>query len=187
MLTRDRQLRTQIYQRKTPRFRAGLLLAHWFRRQLSWEFWKATRRGLQGIRLALRDHFPGVPLILEIQGFYQRQLLCPRWKLPGCFSRVRPGEFGVILVMWMFKMNLARLVIVFFGIISFVLVYISEELLRWRIKQIRPLSNEARVVLVGSHEDTARMRADLESKSDEEIEFVGELDLNTAALSSWSR
>jgi len=83
----------------------------------------------------------------------------------------------------MFKMNLARLVIVFFGIISFVLVYISEELLRWAYKTKFGRSRmKRRVVLVGSHEDTARMRLDLESKSDEEIEFVGELDLNTASV-----
>ena len=137
MLTRDRQLRTQIYQAKDAAlFALGLWLAHVLRAHLNWAI--------------LEDHpledfkqfawlyviiFPGVPLVLEIQGFYQRQLLCRRretaWMLfKGCAF----VTFGVILVMWLFKMNLARLVIVFFGIISFVLVYISEELLRWIYK-----------------------------------------------------
>jgi len=76
-------------------------------------------------------------------------------------------------------MNLARLVIVFFGIISFVLVYISEELLRWIYKSKFGQSRlTRRVILVGTPEDTGRMRVDLESKTDEEIQFVGELDLN---------
>ncbi len=186
MLTRDRQLRTQIYQAKDAAlFALGLLLAHWFRRQLNWEFLEGHPveefREFAWLYVII---FPGVPLILEIQGFYQRQLLCPRWETAWLlFKGCTLVTVGVILVMWMFKMNLARLVIVFFGIISFILVYVSEELLRWAYKSKFGRSRmKRRVVLVGSHEDTARMRSDLESKSDEEIEFVGELDLNTASI-----
>lgn len=186
MLTRDRQLRTQMYQAKDALlFALGLWLAHSLRAHLNWAI--------------LEDHpleefkqfawlyviiFPGVPLVLEIQGFYQRQLFCRRretaWLLfKGCAF----VTFGVIMVMWLFKMNLARLVIVFFGMISFVLVYISEELLRWIYKSKFGQSRlTRRVILVGTPEDTGRMRTDLELQNEEEIQFVGELDLNQSSI-----
>src|SRR6266480_1899540 len=186
MLTRDRQLRTQLYQAKDAvLFALGLWLAHALRAHLSWAI--------------LEDHpleefkqfawlyviiFPGVPLILEIQGFYQRQLFCRRWDTAWLlFKGCAFVTFGVILVMWLFKMNLARLVIVFFGMISFGLVYISEEVLRWIYKSKFGQSRlTRRVILVGTPEDTGRMRADLELQNEEEIQFVGELDLNKSSI-----
>src|SRR5205814_10137126 len=133
MLTRDRQFRTQIYQAKDAAlFALALWIGHWIRKHLHWEILEG--RPLEDFKQFAWLYviiFPGVPLVLEIQGFYQRQLLCRRretaWMLfKGCAF----VTFAVILVMWLFKMNLARLVIVFFGVISFVLVYISEELTR---------------------------------------------------------
>jgi exopolysaccharide biosynthesis polyprenyl glycosylphosphotransferase len=186
MLTRDRQLRTQMYQAKDAAlFALALWLAHVLRRNLHWQIFE--NRPLEDFRDFAWLYviiFPGVPLILEIQGFYQRQLLARRrdtaWVLfKGC-SFV---TIGVILVMFLFKMNLARLVIVFFGMISFILVYLSEELLRWGYKSKFAKSRmHRRVVLVGTEEDTSRMRADLETKRDEEIEFVGDLDLNKSSI-----
>lgn len=186
MLTRDRQFRTQLYQAKDAAlFALALWIAHCIRKNLNWEILEG--RPLEDFKQFAWLYviiFPGVPLVLEIQGFYQRPLLCRRrdtaWLLlKGCTF----VSFGVILAMFLFKMSLARLVIVFFGMISFVLVFISEELLRWIYKSKFGKSRlNRRIVLVGSKEDTARMRGDLEGKAEDEIEFVGELDLNESSI-----
>src|SRR5207247_9809523 len=74
MLTRDKQFRTQIYQAKDAAlFGLALWLAYLVRQQLDWpvfeghplDDWKAFA-WLYVIIL------PGAPLVLEIQGFYQR-------------------------------------------------------------------------------------------------------------------
>src|SRR3954470_13069355 len=173
MLTRDRQLRTQLYQPKDALlFALALWIAHYIRRNLAWQIFEDHPvEEFKQFAWLYVIIFPGVPLVLEIQGFYQRQLLCRRretaWLLfKGCAF----VTFGLILVMWMFKMNLARLVIPLFGVVSFVLVYLSEELLRSAYKsKFGQLRLQRRVILVGAPEDTARMRADLENKADEEI------------------
>jgi len=175
-----------MYQAKDAAlFALALWLAHLLRRNLNWPIFE--NHPLEEFREFAWLYviiFPGVPLILEIQGFYQRQLLARRrdtvWLLfKGCTF----VTIGVILVMFLFKMTLARLVIVFFGMISFILVYLSEELLRWGYKSKFAKSRlHRRVLLVGTEEDTSRMRADLEIKREEEIQFVGELDLNKSTI-----
>ena len=186
MLTRDRQLRTQLYQAKDAAlFALALWIAHYIRSSLNWQIFEDHPvEEFKQFAWLYVIIFPGVPLVLEIQGFYQRQLLGTRRETAWLLFK---GSFlvtvGIILVMWMFKMNLARSVIPLFGLVSFILVYLSEEILRSAYKskfgQLRLLR---RVILVGSPEDTGRMKADLESKADEEIQFVGEFDLNTAGV-----
>src|SRR4051812_29285420 len=186
MLARDRQLRTQMYQAKDAAlFALALWLAHLLRKNLNWEiFADHPIEDFKDFAWLYVIIFPGVPLILEIQGFYQRQLLASRretmWLLfKGCTF----VTIGVILVMFLFKMKLARLVIVFFGMISFVLVYLSEEFLRWGYQSKFGKSRmHRRIILVGSEEDTARMRADLEAKAEGDVEFVGDIDLNKTSI-----
>src|SRR4051812_12155893 len=186
MLTRDRHFRTQLYQLKDAvHFALALWIAHCIRSSLNWQiFEEHPVEEFKLFALLYVIIFPGVPLVLEIQGFYRRQLLCRRretaWILfKGC-SFV---TIGIILVMWMFKMNLARSVIPLFGMISFVLVYLSEEFLRSAYKStFGQLRLQRRVILVGTPGDTARMRADLLTKADEEIHFVGDFDLNQGSI-----
>jgi exopolysaccharide biosynthesis polyprenyl glycosylphosphotransferase len=128
--------------------------------------------------------FPCVPLVLESQAFYQRALFGPRrltaWLL---FKSCMLVTIGVILVMFLFKMNLARSVIILFGGLSFVLVLLSEELLRLAYKsRFAQAQLKKRIVLVGPLEDTARMKAELSQKSDEGVKVVGELDLNENSI-----
>jgi len=185
MLRRDRQLRTQLYQIKDAALFALALWMAWLLRAT------LDLNILEGKTLPPFDHFawlylmivPVAPLVLELQGFYQRPLLCPRaatgWLLfKGCVFMT----LGIIVVLFLFNMKeLNRLVIIFFGIISFLLVYVSEELLRWGYKSTYGQSQlRKRVMLVGTAEDTARMRADLASKTDESLEVVAEVDINDA-------
>jgi exopolysaccharide biosynthesis polyprenyl glycosylphosphotransferase len=175
-----------MYQAKDAAlFALALWLAHLLRKNLDWEIFADHQiENFKDFAWLYVIIFPGVPLILEIQGFYQRQLLGSRretmWLLfKGCTF----VTIGVILVMFLFKMKLARLVIVFFGMISFVLVYLSEEFLRWGYQSKFGKSRmHRRIILVGSEEDTARMRADLEAKGEGDVEFVGDIDLNKATI-----
>jgi exopolysaccharide biosynthesis polyprenyl glycosylphosphotransferase len=185
MLRRDRQLRTQLYQIKDAAlFALALWMAWLFRASMDLNI-------LEGKALSPFEHFawlylvivPVAPLILELQGFYQRPLLCSRaatgWLLfKGCVFMT----LGIIVVLFLFNMKeLNRIVIIFFGIISFILVYISEELLRWGYKSTYGQSQlRKRVMLVGTAEDTARMKADLATKTDESLEVVAEVDINDA-------
>src|SRR5687768_9150676 len=162
MLRRDRQLRTQIYQIKDAAlFALALWIAYLLRATLDLNI-------LEAKALSPFEHFawlylmivPVAPLILELQGFYQRPLLSSRaatgWLLfKGCVFMT----LGIIVVLFLFNMKeLNRLVIIFFGIISFLLVYVSEELLRWGYKSTYGQSQlRKRVMLVGTAEDTARM------------------------------
>src|SRR5262249_17074752 len=133
MLRRDWQLRTQIYVVKDAAlFAVGLWLAHFLR-----SVWKIDLlpgfhpvEGFDKFIWLYLIVLPGRPLAVALQGFYQRPLLCSRrvtaWMLlKGCALTV----LGVISLMFLLKISLARSVIVLFGITSFVLVFISEELL----------------------------------------------------------
>jgi exopolysaccharide biosynthesis polyprenyl glycosylphosphotransferase len=188
MLRRDRQLRTQIYQLKDAAlFALGLWLAHWLRFN--------TPPGSLGWRFDPIDTFdkfvwlyliiiPGVPLILESQGFYQRPLFSSRretaWLLfKGCLV----ATVGVILVMFLFDIKLARGVIVLFGFVSFGLVFLTEEILRLAYKsRFGELQLRKRVILLGARIDTTRMRNDLEARKLDNLEVLAELDLNESTI-----
>lgn len=184
MLRRDRQLRTQIHQLKDAAlFALALWLSHLIRYHLPSEFlgWKIEP-------IAAFDRFvwlfliiiPGVPLVLESQGFYQRPLFAPRretaWLLfKGCLL----ATVGVILVTFLFRESPARGVIVLFGFVSFALVFLNEELLRFAYKsRFGELQLTKRVILVGAKEDTSKMRADLRDKRHSDLEILTEIDLN---------
>jgi exopolysaccharide biosynthesis polyprenyl glycosylphosphotransferase len=183
MLRRDRQLRTQLYQIKDAAlFALALWMAYLLRASLDLDI--LERRSLPPFEQFAWLYLiivPGAPLILELQGFYQRPMLCSRaatgWLLfKGCLF----VTLGIIVVMFLLNMKeLNRLVVIFFGLISFVLVYISEEILRWGYKSTYGQSQlKKRVMLVGTAEDTARMRADLARKADDSLEVVAEVDIN---------
>ena len=74
---------------------------------------------------------PAVPLILESQGFYDRPLITRRmdtaWRL---FKGAIFITFGVIIATFFYKALLARGVILLFGVFGFLLVFLSEEMLR---------------------------------------------------------
>jgi len=126
---------------------------------------------------------PGAPIVLESLGFYQRPLLAPRqqtiWTLlKGC-SLI---TLAIILVMFFFKLGLARAVIMLFWPISFVLIYVSDELMRWFYRsRYAQMQLNKRVVLIGTPPDTAKMKTDLAGIGSA-IQFVGELDINDTGV-----
>lgn len=198
MLRRTRQLRTQIYQLKdTALFAVALWLAHIVRtawqvdvlgigtflyQKLGWSIFNPHHAiepfsAFQWLYLVL---IPGVPLILESQGFYDRPLLPRRrdtvWRLLKASALT---TIAVIIVTFFSKDSLARGVILLFGIFGFLLVFLSEELMRLYNKRRLSFPHLRRkFVLIGSGEDTKRLRAELAARPDEGIDIICELDLN---------
>jgi exopolysaccharide biosynthesis polyprenyl glycosylphosphotransferase len=127
---------------------------------------------------------PIAPFILEAQGFYNRPLFCSRlttaWLLfKGCLFTT----LGLILALFLFHSGIARLVTVLFGGISFILLFAKEEALRRAFRsQLAREQYRRRFLLIGSPEETGRMREDLRSKSLEAMDVVAELDLNKASV-----
>ena len=184
MLRRDHQLRTQIYQLKDAAlFAVGLWLAHLIRYFAPAKFLWWTLEPIDNFEQFVWLYLiiiPGVPLVLEAQGFYQRPLFSSRREtawilLKSCVL----ATVGVVLVMFLFNIKLARGVIVLFGFTSFALILIKEELLRigYRSK-FGQLQMKKRVLLLGAEEDTARMRQDLLTQRRDNLEVLGEIDIN---------
>jgi exopolysaccharide biosynthesis polyprenyl glycosylphosphotransferase len=123
---------------------------------------------------------PAGPLVLEVQGFYNRPVLGSRkttaWELfKGCLIMT----LGLILALFCFRLLIARWVVVWFGCISFILVFVKEELLRLAFKsKLAREQYRRRFILVGPQEEVGQMRAELVARSEEEVEVVAELDLN---------
>jgi len=190
MLRRDRQIRMQIHQ---------LLDACLF----AISFWLAyvLRSNPELIDLfslppvnPFEDYvwlyllvIPAAPVILETQGFYTRPMLGSRrttaWQLSkACLITV----LGLILVLFFFKMIIARSVIIWFGFISFFLVMIKEELLRMAFRSNLAKSQYLRrFILVGTSAETTRMKAELDDKSRREMDVVSEVDLHQTSISQF--
>jgi exopolysaccharide biosynthesis polyprenyl glycosylphosphotransferase len=87
--------------------------------------------------------------------------------------------------MYLFKIPpVARWVVIWFGSISFGLVFAKEELLRWAAST--PMARaqyRRRLILVGAPDETERMETELKSKSAEEVEIQARVDLNQTPVS----
>jgi exopolysaccharide biosynthesis polyprenyl glycosylphosphotransferase len=184
MLRRDRQIRTQIRQLVD----AGLFaVSFWAAYALRANPQISAWLNLEPIPANLFDTvvwlyvalIPGAPLILESQGFYNRPVLHPRqtifWPLfKGCFLTA----IGLVLAMYAFRLVAPRGVMVFFGCISFSLVYLKEELLRLALRSKLPqFQSRRRFILVGTEREIAKMRRELKGRTDESTEVVAELNL----------
>jgi exopolysaccharide biosynthesis polyprenyl glycosylphosphotransferase len=127
---------------------------------------------------------PAGPLVLEAQGFYDRPLLCQRrttiWQLfKGCLFTT----IGLIMALFFFRLELARSVAVLFGINSFFLIFIKEEVVRFGLRsKFAQAQLERRFVLVGTEEETAEMRRELKSRPEEGMVVVAELNLNKSSI-----
>ena len=127
---------------------------------------------------------PAAPFVLEAQGFYSRPMLYSRrtmvWQLfKGCLFTT----LGLVLVLFLAKMLIARWVVVWFGCISFVLVLLKEELLRLLSRsKLAQAQARRRFVLVGAPDETLEMRRQLQANSEEAVEVLAELSLNEVPL-----
>jgi len=123
---------------------------------------------------------PVSPLILEAQGFYDRSVLSPTHnKLWALFKGCLLVSVGLTIALYFSRLYIARWVPIGFGIISFGLLYAKEELFARAVRSRMGLAQyRRRFILVGTREETARLRADLRVRADAGMEIVDELDLN---------
>jgi exopolysaccharide biosynthesis polyprenyl glycosylphosphotransferase len=124
---------------------------------------------------------PAAPMILEAQGFYNRPLSCPRattaWMLfKGCVFTT----LGLVLTLFLFRVEIARFVIIWFGCISFILVFIKEELLSVLLQsKIAQAQYRRRFILVAAADQAARLAAELvAARSHTDIDVLAQIDLN---------
>ena len=127
---------------------------------------------------------PAAPMILEAQGFYSRPLLCSRsrtaWIL---FKSCLVASLGLVLALFLFRIYVARWIIIWFGCISFVLVFVKEELLLLALRsKLGQTQYRRRFLLVGSTEETARLRADLKERGAIGIDIEAEVELNKTSV-----
>ena len=126
------------------------------------------------------------PLVLESQGFYDRPMLSTRrsalWPLfRGCLLTT----VGLIILLYFFFRlePLPRGVAILFGITSFVVISVKEEILRLGLNsKLARAQFQRRFVLVGTGEETARMRAELKSQLQGDLAILAEFDLNQKPL-----
>jgi exopolysaccharide biosynthesis polyprenyl glycosylphosphotransferase len=188
MLRRDRQIRMQIHQLVDAcLFAFSFWLAYMLRSDPHVIRFFGLREDLskfKDIAWLLLVIAPAAPLILEAQGFYDRPGLCLRrttlWQLfKGCVFT----NFVLALALFFFKMLIARWVLIWFGCISFGMVLLKEEAWSMICRSKMALAQyQRRFLLVGTQEETGRIRAQLEELQDSDARIVAELDLNLSSI-----
>ena len=189
MLQRDRQIRTQIQQvADACLFGFSFWIAFALRASpqiIAWlELDPIPPDILNKVLWLYFILIPAAPLILETQGFYDHPVLCPRrnilWPLfKGCLITT----IGLVLVMYAFRFVSPRVVMAFFGCISFSLVYLKEELVRWVLRsKFAQLQYKRRFILIATRSEIVRLRRELKERADPSVEIVAELSLGEAPL-----
>ncbi len=180
MLRRQRQLRTSVHLvLDACLFAIGFWLAHWVRSHLPIQVFGGTAE------IEPFEHYfhiflltlPFAALILEGQGFYNRKELAGRREtlwilLKSCVFAI----VGLILVLFLMRLQLARSVIILFGVTSFLLVLAKEELIRWWMQSSFGREQATkRVILVGMREDVERLMAEMRLNARGGMVVVGQL------------
>lgn len=126
--------------------------------------------------------FPLTPLLLEVNDFYQRQVLGTRqqriWALFKASLWITVISATAVSLV---KTDLPRALVFSFGPVAFVIVAIKEEIsMRWTQYRMGSQQYRKRVILVGTPEETIRLEKELKGSSHGEVEIVAQLDLNQA-------
>jgi exopolysaccharide biosynthesis polyprenyl glycosylphosphotransferase len=186
MLRRTHQLRAQVYQIiDVCIFLFALALAHHMRAILhDLPFFKDPIAPVKQDYVTLfLTMIPMAPLVLAWQGYYERPLLAPMritiWQLARACTIC---TIGLVLVQFMLKREGARAVFVLFGLFSFGLMIIKENVLRTAYKTgVGQSQFKRRVTLLGGGPDLALLRKEI-AVGMEEMEVVGEFDLNETLI-----
>lgn len=188
MLGRQRQIRAQLQKLLDGcLFALALWLAHFIRQnylKISWFGGAPDIEKFEDFVWLAWVIIPVAPLLLDTYGFYNRPLLCRRqvtaWQL---FKASSIGTLVLISLVFLFKQNPARSVIMLFGPIAFLLVYLKEELMRsWVQSRMGQAQLRRRLILVGSNEDRERLEADLDRTGGETLQIVGRINLNDSSV-----
>lgn len=192
MLRRSHQLRVQIHQWIDGALCAlALWVAHWIRYNYKVH---VSVFGLNILGEPIQpfsvDYFtlflviiPIAPLVMESQGFYNRSLFAPQSRLIWALLKSSVlSTAGLIMVLFMLKLDAARGVMVMYGILSFCLVMVKEAGMRWLLKnQVGFSQFKRRAILVGTGQDTERLKSQM-GESIDDMEVMGSFDLNKVTI-----
>jgi len=109
---------------------------------------------------------PATPLLLKAQGFYNRPLIYSRRETFWSLLKVAVLlVVGVISALFITKDELARSVVMLFGPVGLLMVYLKEELiLRWLASEAGQAQSNRRVVLIGGPAETNKIEHDFKEK-----------------------
>ena len=92
-------------------------------------------------------------------------------------------SLGLVLTVYVFHSGIARWVPVWFGAISFGVMFAKEEVVLRTFKtKLAQAQYRRRFILIGTDEETARMGRDLREGSHDALEIVAKLDLNSTPV-----
>lgn len=187
MLTHHRRARIRLLQALDACFFGGsLCLAYWLRARFP--FWN----------LPPLEPFPGYvvlaplvmllgPAMLASQGLYERPRFAPRLTIAGAI--VRGCLFvviGVILCLFLLRLQFARSVVILTGLLAAVPVYLRVELARWFEKtRLGQDQLHRRALWVGAPEEVAQLRAALAAHERALLQTVAEFDPRGAAAADF--
>ena len=186
MLRRDRQIRTQVNQLVDAcLFALSFWMAYALRTNPQIVAWlnlpAITDETLDSQKLVwlYAALIPAAPLILESQNFYKHAPLGPRWAvLWPLFKGCLITTIGLVVAMYVFHFVTPRGMMAFFGVISFSVVYLKEELVRGVLhSKLAQSQYKRRFVLVGTEREIARMRQELKQHTGEGVEVMAEFNL----------
>ena len=85
---------------------------------------------------------------------------------------------SMVLVMYVLHFISPRGVMMFFGVLSFLLISLKEELVRWGMhSKFAQLQYKRRFILIATGGEIARLRRELKKTADQSVEIVAELSL----------
>lgn len=130
---------------------------------------------------------PATPIVLEVQGFYLHSggvsIMRRLWQaLKSCLIL----SVGAMALVFIFKEqnNIGRSVIVIFGFFGFGALAVKELILHfWGKGKFGRNVVRHRYLLIGSPEDTGRLKSDFQRHIGQDVEQVHELDVNAATAS----
>ncbi len=190
MLGRDRVIRMQIHEIVDA---CLVALSFWLAFELRNSRAIASLFDLQHVDTPFEPYvwlylilIPAAPLILEAQGFYSRPVRSSRratlWIL---FKSCLIMSLGITLALFFARQGTtARLIPIWFGGIAFAFLLFKDELVRFVTRsKLTEGKYRRRFLLVGTRDETTRMKFDLKKHSQEEIELILERDLGEMAIS----
>jgi exopolysaccharide biosynthesis polyprenyl glycosylphosphotransferase len=191
MLRQQHHIRAQLQKLlDAVLFAFSFFVAHWVRShnpQLAAFGGTADITPFSEVAWLLLIIVPVAPFLLEMQGFYNRSIITTRlrtsWQL---FRACTASVLAVILAMFLAKEELARWVVILFGLVSFVLI-LAKENLSWYYQEAKAGNSRfrKRLIVVGAAEDTAKLwtgHAGRAGKIPEGIEVVARLNLNETSV-----
>ncbi|HIL73128.1 MAG TPA: sugar transferase, partial [Verrucomicrobia bacterium] len=178
MLRNQRQIQTSINKVLDGLvFAISLWLAHELRAVLHFEVFGGTTdiAPFEGAYVWISALLLFVaPFVLDTQGFYSRsawpshaQTVWPLVKASMLITLL------IITVMFAFKIQLTRSVILIFAVLSIALVWAKEEgSLRWQRRRLTSADSQTRIILLGSPEETQNMLGRIDDTNDTSYRVV---------------